>query len=156
VEHAPQLLAAGLLDERASTIDEAHQSLARIRIASDVNGSLLQARLSAFKALSRVAHRVVGVVDVSGISLDLPEPINGGLIHAERLAPLVNQVVDLRGIGEPAKLLAAQSRSLGGTVDGLMVTAEDLYMLDEEQAWWFLRELGLTGFFSPILYFNLQ
>ncbi|MFC2726578.1 MAG: hypothetical protein ACFN4E_05195 [Corynebacterium matruchotii] len=29
-------------------------------------------------------------------------------------------------------------------------------LLDEEQAWWFLRELGLTGFFSPILYFNLQ
>ena len=29
-------------------------------------------------------------------------------------------------------------------------------LLDEEQAWWFLRELGLTGFFSPVLYFNLQ
>ena len=29
-------------------------------------------------------------------------------------------------------------------------------LLDEEQAWWFLRELGLTGFFSPILYFNLR
>ena len=29
-------------------------------------------------------------------------------------------------------------------------------LLDKKQAWWFLRELGLTGFFSPILYFNLR
>ena len=29
-------------------------------------------------------------------------------------------------------------------------------LLDEEQGWWFLQELGLAGFFSPILYFNLQ
>ena len=28
-------------------------------------------------------------------------------------------------------------------------------LLDEEQGWQYLQELGLTGFFSPILYFNL-
>ena len=126
MEHAPQLLAAGLLDERASTVDEGHQSLARIRIACLRCRNDVDAVLDAFKALGRVAHRVVGVVDISGISFDMPEPINGGLIHAERLAPLVYQVADIRGIGETAKLLAAQSRSLGGAVDGLIVQAVDL------------------------------
>ena len=109
MQQATQLLAAGLLDERTPTVNEAHQSLARIRIAGLRRRNDVDAVLDAFKALSRVAHRGIGEVDVSCAAFDLPEPINGGLIHAERLAPLVNQVVDLRGIGEPAELLGAQS-----------------------------------------------